>query len=118
MIDNMTALTDINHMGTSKSTVRNELTKSVWLWCLERNIWHTALHIPGIANIEADHQSGLSNTSAEWSLNQHIFRDAIRKLDVTPDIDLFASRINYQFKPYVSFHSDPGALAVNAFHMS
>ena len=118
MIDNMTALTDINHMGTSKSAMRNELTKSLWLWCLERNIWLTAVHIPWVDNIEADQQSRLSNTSTEWSLNKHVFQDAICRLGVTPDIDLFASRINYQLKPYVSFHPDPGAIAVNAFHMS
>ena len=105
-------------MGTSKSAMQNELTKSLWLWCLERNIWLTAVHIPGVDNIEADQQSRLSNTSTEWSLNKHVFQDAICKLGVTPDIDLFASRINYQLKPYVSFHPDPGAIAVNAFHMS
>ena len=118
MIDNMTVQTDINHMGTSKSPIRNALTKSVWLWCLERNIWLTAVHIPGVENVEADQQSRLSNTSAEWSLNNDIFRDAICRLGVTPDIDLFASRINYKIKPYVSFHPDLGAIAVNAFHMS
>ena len=118
MIDNMTALTDINHMGTSKSAIRNKLTKSVWLWCLERNIWLTAVHIPGVENVEADQQSRLSNTSAEWSLNKDIFQDAMCRLGVKPNIDLFASRINYQIKPYVSFHPDPGAIAVNAFHMS
>ena len=118
MIDNMTAVTDINHMGTSKSPIRNELTKSIWLWCFERDIWLTAVHIPGVENVEADHQSRLSNTSAEWSLNKDIFQDAICRLGVTQNIDLFASRINYKIKPYVSFHPDPGAIAVNAFHMS
>ena len=39
----MTALTDINHMGTIKSTVQNELSKSVWLWWFKRNIWLTAV---------------------------------------------------------------------------
>lgn len=118
MIDNVTALSDINHMGTSKSNIRNALTKSIWLWCCERNIWLTAVHIPGVDNVVADQQSRITNTSTEWSLNQQIFHDAISRLGFTPDIDLFASRINYQIKPYVSFHPDPGAIAVNAFHMS
>ena len=117
MIDNMTAL-DINHMGTSKSAIRNQLTKSVRLWCLTRNIWLTTVHIPGVENVKADRQSRLSNTSAEWSPNKNIFQDAIKKLGVILDIELFASRINCQIKPYVSFHPDPGAIAVNAFHMS
>jgi hypothetical protein len=118
MIDNMNALSDINHMGTSKSDLRNALSKSMWLWCRTRNIWLTAVHIPGVENVEADHQSRITNTSAEWSLNKQIFYDAISRLGVTPNIDLFASRINYQIEPYVSFHPDPGAIAVNAFHMS
>jgi hypothetical protein len=39
-------------------------------------------------------------------------------LRFTPDIDLFASRINHQFKPYVAFRPDPEAIAINAFHMT
>jgi hypothetical protein len=113
MIDNMNALSDINHMGTSKSDLRNALSKSMWLWCRTRNIWLTAVHIPGVENVEADHQSRITNTSAEWSLNKQIFYDAISRLGVTPDIDLFASRINYQIEPHVPFHPDPGAIAVN-----
>ena len=32
-----------------------------------------------------------------------------------PDIDLFASRLNYRLKPYVSYKPNPGAVAVDAF---
>ena len=32
-----------------------------------------------------------------------------------PDIDLFASRLNFQTKVYVSWSPDPGAWAVDAF---
>ena len=46
MIDNITALSDINHMGTSK--FRNALSKAMWLWCRTRHIWLTAVHIPGV----------------------------------------------------------------------
>ena len=35
-----------------------------------------------------------------------------------PNIDLFASRLNHQLQPYVSWHPDPGAVAVDAFHLS
>jgi hypothetical protein len=118
IIDNMTALSDINHMGTSKSDLRNALSSSMWLWCRTRHIWLTAVHIHGVENVEADHQSRITNISAEWLLTKQIFYYAISRLGLTPDIDLLASRINYQIEPYVSFHSDPGAIAVNAFHMS
>ena len=35
-----------------------------------------------------------------------------------PNIDLFASRLNHQLQPYVSWHPDPRAVAVDAFHLS
>ena len=46
------------------------------------------------------------------------FQQACDKLQFSPNIDLFASRINHQIKPYVSYHPDPEALAVNAFHQT
>ena len=47
MVDNMTALSDINHMGTGKCKDRHQLVKDIWLWCMEHNVWLTAVHIPG-----------------------------------------------------------------------
>ena len=32
-----------------------------------------------------------------------------------PSIDLFASRLNFQTKPYIAWHPDPGAFAFDAF---
>ena len=34
-----------------------------------------------------------------------------------PDVDLFASRLNYKCKRYVYFQPDPGSYAVNAFYI-
>jgi len=39
-------------------------------------------------------------------------------LNVHPDIDLFASRLNYQLKPYVVLLPDPGAYAVDCFSVA
>ena len=36
----------------------------------------------------------------------------------TPEIDLFASRLNKQLDCFVSWFSEPGAYAVNAFSIS
>ena len=33
LMDNTTALSDINHIWTSKKEARNELVKTIWLWC-------------------------------------------------------------------------------------
>ena len=118
MVDNMTAQSDLNHMGTSSSEKRNDLAKEMWLWCAQRNIWRSATHIPGVENVEADKQSRVPHSQLEWTLDKNIFRDCITELQVVPDIDLFASRINHQIMPSVSWHPDPGATAVNAFHVS
>ena len=115
MVDNMTALTILNNMGTSRSWKLNELNKDIWDWCIVRGIWLTAVHIPGVNNLIADRESSLNRREIEWTLNQELFDAGINRLLVHPDIDLFASRLNYRLKPYVSFKPDPGALAVNAF---
>ena len=36
----------------------------------------------------------------------------------SPDIDLFASRLNFKVERYVSWHPDPGAYPVDAFSQS
>jgi hypothetical protein len=50
-------------------------------------------------------------------LDQTVYDQAIQLLNVTPSIDLFASRLNYKCKPNVSFRPDPEAQAINAFHI-
>ena len=102
MVDNMTAQSDLNHMGTSSSEKRNGLAKEICLWCAQRNIWLTAAHIPGVENVEADKQSKLPHSQLEWTLDKSIFRDCVTELQVVPNIDLYASRINHQIMPYVS----------------
>lgn len=75
-------------------------------------------HVPGVENCQADFQSRSFNWGTEWCLNKNILTLACNMLRFTPDIDLFASRINHQFKPYVAFRPDPEAIAINAFHMT
>ncbi len=63
--DNITALFDINHMGKSKSVARNELVKTIWLWCKELSVWLTTGHIPGCDNVDAHEQSRNSSATTE-----------------------------------------------------
>ena len=75
-------------------------------------------HIPGKDNIIADGESRKSCRETEWALHPQIYQDAIVHLGRTPDIDLFASRLTYKGKLYVSYQPDPGAFAINAFRLS
>jgi len=56
MIDNTTAISYINNMGR-RTISRNQLTRDLWLWYIERNLWITAAHIPGKLNVIADSES-------------------------------------------------------------
>ena len=118
MVDNTTTESAINQMGTSHSPKLNKLTKDIWDWCIGQHIWLTMARIPGCENVEADKESRTFRRCTEWCLKKTLFANACTKLNVTPNIDLFASRINCQITPYVSYCADPGAFAINAFHMS
>jgi hypothetical protein len=105
-------------MGTSHSREINLLVTEIWDFCIKNNIWITVAHIPGKHNVIADFESRRGTNDTEWALDQTVYDQAIQLLDVTPSIDLFASRLNYKCKPYVAFRPDPEAQAINAFHIS
>ena len=56
-------------------------------------------------------------SNLEWSLDQDVF-DRLVAITFLPDIDLFASRLNAKLDQFVSWHPEPGALAVDAFSVS
>jgi len=118
MVDNTTAVTTINQMGTCHSWLNNQLALQIWMWCIDHTIWLTVTHIPGKQNTEADRESRVSRRETEWTLQKPLFDAAIKKLGVTPDVDLFASLLNFQLKPYIAYKPDPEAHAINAFHVS
>lgn len=117
MCDNTTAVSVINHMGTSHSIPCNKLAKQIWEWCLKRGLWISAAHIPGKDNLVADFESRRNQRESEWMLDKAALTDALHKLHFTPEIDLFASRTNKQFPKYASYRPDPQAFAIDAFSL-
>ena len=107
-LDNTTAVAYINHMGGSKSLKCNQLAKSIWVWCARKNIWLSASHLPGKLNVDADTSSRVFNDRTEWTLNKAVFHNITTTFG-TPEIDLFASRLNCQVPRYVSWHPEPEA---------
>lgn len=117
LTDNTTAVACLNQMGTCHSNTINKLI-DIWEWCITHNIWITASRIPGIHNNAADSESRKTRRETEWSLNSTVFQKAINEAhfqEFQPDEDLFASRLNYKCKRYVSYQPDPGSYGVNAF---
>ena len=46
----------------------------IWTYCLSRQIWITAKHLPGLMNSEADYASRNFNKHTEWMLDPIIFQ--------------------------------------------
>ena len=114
LTDNTCAVTYVKNMGGSKSMLCNSIANRIWCWCEVENVWLTIAHIPGKKNVDADRKSRVFNDFTEWKLNHEIFLKIEEKLG-TPEIDLFASRLNYQLKPFVAWSPDPEAFAIDAF---
>lgn len=90
------------------------LAKTLWSWCIVRNIWLSAAHIPGSSNVEADSLSRKLSDDMEWALVPRVF-DIIHQMWPLLRVDLFASRLNHKLANYVSFLPDPQAFGVDAF---
>ena len=65
LIDNTTAVAYINKKGGTRSAQLASLAMEIWAYCLSRQIWLAAKHLPGLMNSEADYASRNFNTHTE-----------------------------------------------------
>ncbi|XP_064635165.1 uncharacterized protein LOC135492550 [Lineus longissimus] len=112
--DNTTTVVYINHMGGRKKEC-NAIARELWMWCTERKLFVTATYLPGALNVRADAQSRTYHHNGEWSLDFMVF-SCIAEIWGMPQIDLFASRLNYKVKPYYSWQPDPDCEAQGTTH--
>ena len=82
-----------------------------------RNLHISAAHIPHKDNFEADKYSRKFQDATKLQLNPKIYK-AVCDTFGTPEIDLFASRINRQTEKYVSWKPEPEAFAFDAFSIN
>ena len=83
---------------------------AIELWASAREIWVTAVHIPGSQNVQADATSSKAYAKeTEWKLHEHVFHDLNGQFRPV-SINLFASRTNAQCDQYVSWKPDPFAI--------
>ena len=111
--DSTCAKAYINSMGGIKSSECNDMAKKIWSWCIERKIWISAEHIPGSENL-ADFESRNYKENTEWKLDSTIVSQ-IFEIWGTPEIDMFATRLNTQLERFAAWHPDPEAEIINAF---
>ena len=95
--DNTTNVAFIEHMGEGcRSLMCNKISTQTWNWAMRHNCWLSASYIHGSVNSEADMLSRVFNDRIEWHLNTSIFTNICSFFHASPEIDLFASRINTQ----------------------
>jgi hypothetical protein len=62
-----------NQMGGSKFKACDSVARKIWGWSIQRDIWLSAIHIPGASNVIADRLSRKHYSDHEWMLNQTLF---------------------------------------------
>ena len=112
--DNATAISYVNHTGGTKSARCNDIAREIWNWVLGTGIWISENNIPGQENAEADEMSRTFTDHTEWMLSDEISKK-ICDIWETPDIDLFANRLNHKVAEYVSWKPDPESGFINHF---
>ena len=113
-LDNTTAVYYINNKGGTRSPELMALIMELWTWCLSRNIYIQAEHLPGVQNCLADKASRTCIDSTDWKIQPKL----IKQFLVDRDTDLFATRLTHQLPRYVSWHPDPKAIAADAFSLN
>lgn len=113
-VDNSTAISYVNRMGSVRFPKLNDLAREIWRWCEEKHIYLLASYIPSAENVDADLASRNVEFDTEWSLADSAF-DTLTQRFGFPEVDLFASRLNAKCVNYVSWLRDPEAMEINAF---
>lgn len=115
-VDNTTAISTINRMGSVRFENLNNIARKIWGWCEDRGIYVFASYINSQENI-ADRASRQIHKETEWSLADWAFTKIQNKFG-EPKIDLFASRLNKKCLKFVSWIRDPEAYRVDAFTLN
>ena len=104
-------------MGSVQFPKLSKLSKKIWQWCENRDLYIFASYIKSADNIEADKESRILTEKTEWSLSQAVFQKICYNFGLF-DIDLFATRINAKYKKFISWMPDPEAINIDAFTIS
>ena len=112
--DSTTAVAYINNMGGVRSPEICEIIFELYEFCIARNIRIHASHLAGRFNTHADALSRRSRDHC-YSLPKSLFSQLSALISFIPEIDLFASRLNYKIHDYFSEGPDPYACKFDAF---
>ena len=115
MWDNTTAVATLVNWGACTPPLAMRL---LCLYAIgqDRNNWLSTAFIPGIENTVADFHSLNFQDNTEWMLNPVVFKQ-LTVISFVPEVDIFASKLNCQHTPFVSWKPEPGEWAVNTFSL-
>ncbi|XP_071575169.1 uncharacterized protein [Temnothorax nylanderi] len=82
-LDNTTALSYVNRYGSIKHHRLSAISREIWQWCEQRNIFLFASYIASIDNKIADEESRCLKVDSEWSLSEEAFDDQASGLQDT-----------------------------------
>ena len=81
-MDNSSAVAYINHKGGTHSPQLLHLTLPLWEWCIQRDIFLVAHHVPGKSNSLADRESRVFLDNSDWMLDPNIIRPLLGQTPV------------------------------------
>lgn len=113
-VDNTTAISYINKMGSTRYPKYNKLAREIWQQVERKKIFLFVTYINTKDNIEADSLPRISNDDTEWELCPRAYELVISTFGC-PEIDLFANTNNKKCDKYVSWYPDGKAYAIDAF---
>ncbi|XP_052754135.1 uncharacterized protein LOC128201377 [Galleria mellonella] len=114
-IDNSTAIAYINRMGGIQFPHLTKVAKDIWRWCEDRALFIYASYIKSADNVIADAESRRIHPDVEWELTNKAFQYICNQFG-TPQVDLFASRVNTKCskfqQPEHSIKAYPGGRSI------
>ena len=99
-IDKATTLKYLTKTEGVKSLEMIKLSKEIWNYLLSRGNILPTEYLPSKPNIIVDTECKGKVHSSEWKLDPKVFQGLVQLME-NPVLDLFASRLNHQFTPFI-----------------
>ena len=113
--DNISTVAYLRKRGGTVSPSMDRLTQEIYVFAQRRNIRISAAHKPGVENIRADFESRYTfRETAEFSLSDKICKRIFSRFG-TPNVDLFATRLNSKLPRFYAAFLDPYAEKLDSF---
>ena len=113
--DNTTTVAYLRRRGGTVSPSLDMLAQKIYEFAQHRGIRISAVHKPGVENIRADFESRFTlRETAEFTLSDRVCRRIFTRFG-SPNVDLFATRLNSKLPRFYAAFLDPYAEKLDSF---